>query len=180
MAETNMMQLALFRKHLESSSPDLLRQMIQDFAESVMCSEASARCGADLGSREATRVNQRNGYRQRRWDTRAGSIDLSIPKLRQGSYFPDWLLNPRRRAEKALTQVVAECYSRGVSTRRVDGLVKALGIDGMDKSQVSELSQQLDQTVSEFRQRQLQHGPYSYVWCTLWFTSAARAVELPM
>jgi len=105
-----------------------------------------------------------DGYRQRRWDTRAGSIDLAIPKLRSGSYFPDWLLERHRRAEQALVACVVECYVRGVSTRRVDGLVKTLGLEGMSKSQVSELCKTLDEMVEAFRSRPLDAGPYTYVW----------------
>ena len=99
--------------------------------------EADSVCGADFGERSPERVNSRNGYRHRDFDTRAGSIDVAIPKLRQGSYFPDWLLEPRKRAEKALTTVVATCYLLGVSTRRMDKLVQSLGISGLSKSQVS-------------------------------------------
>jgi len=98
--------------------------------------EADSICGAEYGERNPDRVNQRNGYRTRRWDTRAGTIDLGIPKLRKGSYFPSWLLAPRRRAERALMEVVTESYVRGVSTRRVDGLVKKLGLEGISKSQI--------------------------------------------
>ena len=110
------------------------------------------------------RVNSRNGYRARRFDSRVGTMDLAIPKLRSGSYFPDWLLEPRRRAEKALVSVVADCYLRGVSTRRVDKLVKTLGIEGLSKSQVSRMAAELDDAVTEFRNRPLDAGPYTYVW----------------
>lgn len=106
----------------------------------------------------------RNGYRVRPWDTRAGTIDLAIPKLRSGTYFPDWLLEPRRRAEQAMVAVVAQCYVEGVSTRRVDDVVKAMGIDGISKSQVSELVKSLDPIVEAFRNRPLDAGPYTYVW----------------
>lgn len=129
-----------------------------------MSAEASAVCGAPYRRTSEERVNQRNGYRERRWDTRVGTIDLSIPKLRKGSYFPDWLLEPRRRAERALLQVVTECYVRGVSTRRVDGLVRTLGLEGMSKSQVSELAKELDPVVESFRNRPLDDGPYTFVW----------------
>lgn len=108
--------------------------------------------------------NKRNGYRARDWDTRAGSIDLKIPKLRQGIYFPGWLLEHRRRAEKALIAVVAECYVKGVSTRRVDGLVQTLGIEGISKRQVSEMAKSLDEMVEAFRTRPLDSGPYRYLW----------------
>jgi len=109
-------------------------------------------------------VNHRNGFRQRPFDTRVGSVELAIPKLRRGSYFPEWLLDPRRRAEKALVAVVAECYVRGVSTRRVDGLVKTLGIESLSKSQVSRMAGELDEMVTQFRNRPLDAGPYTYVW----------------
>ena len=109
-------------------------------------------------------MNHRNGYRQRPFDTRVGTIELAIPKLRRGSYFPDWLLDPRRRAEKALVAVVAECYVRGCRTRRVDGLVKTLGIESLSKSQVSRMAGELDEMVTEFRNRPLDAGPYTYVW----------------
>jgi hypothetical protein len=108
-------------------------------------------------------VNYHNSYRNRPWDTRVGTIDLAIPKLRRGSCFPDWLLDPRR-AEKALVSVVAECYVRGVSTRRVDGLVKTLGIESLSKSQVSRMAAELDEIVEQFRNRPLDAGPYTYVW----------------
>jgi len=115
-------------KHLEEADTDLLREMLRTFIQHLMSAQADAICGAPYGERSAERVNQRNGYRQRPFDTRAGTIDLLVPKLRSGSYFPDWLVEPRRRAERALVQVVAECYVKGVSTRRVDGLVRTLGI----------------------------------------------------
>jgi len=106
----------------------------------------------------------RNGYRIRRWDTRVGSIDLRIPRLRAGSYFPDWLLDARRRSERAFIQVVAEAYVLGVSTRRVEGLVETLGISSLSKSQVSEMAKALDELVDDFRNRPLDQGPYTYVW----------------
>jgi transposase-like protein len=129
-----------------------------------MAAEVDAVVGAGWGEVTPERVSQRNGYRQRPFDTRVGTIDLAIPKLRHGSYFPDWLLDPRRRAEKALVAVVAECYVRGVSTRRVDGLVKTLGIESLSKSQVSRMAAELDEMVAEFRNRPLENGPYTYVW----------------
>jgi putative transposase len=115
------------RKHLEGDGSDVVREMVKAFAERLMSAEADALCGAGYGERSPERVNARNGYRARQLDTRAGSIELSIPKLREGSYFPGWLLEPRRRAERALTQVVCQCYVEGVSTRRVDDVVKAMG-----------------------------------------------------
>ncbi len=121
-------------------------------------------CGADYGERSSERVNRRNGYRERPWDTRAGTIALQVPKLREGTYFPDWLLEPRRRVERAFVQVVAECYVRGVSTRRVEGLVRQLGIEHLSKSRVSEMAKELDTTVEAFRTRPLDRGPYTYLW----------------
>ena len=115
----------------------------------------TAACGAEFGTRSPDRVNQRNGYRHRDFDTRAGTIDVAIPKLRKGSYFPDWLLERRRRAERALTSVVATCYLLGVSTRRMEKLVASLGITRLSKSQVSEMAKELDAQVAEFRTRPL-------------------------
>ena len=143
---------------------DLARAMLEAFAEALMSAQASALCEAGYGERTEERVNSRNGYRQRPWDTRVGSIDLSIPKLREGTYYPDWLLQPRRRAEQALVTVVCQAYVEGVSTRRVDDLVKAMGIDGISKSQVSRMAAELDAKVAEFRDRPLDAGPYRYVW----------------
>src|SRR5207247_1038618 len=117
--------------------------------------EADAACGALYGERSPERVNRRNGYRTRIFDTRTGTMELAVPKLRTGSYFPEWLLEPRRRAERALIAVIAECYVKGVSTRRVEGLVRTLGIEGISKSQVSELARSLDETVAAFRSRPL-------------------------
>jgi putative transposase len=155
--------LAWLRKHLEQADADLLRELVATFVQALMGAEADAACGAALGERSLDRVNRRNGYRGRRLDTRVGTIELAIPKLRQGSYFPDWL-EPRRRAERALVAVVAECYVRGVSTRRVEGLVQTLGIEGISRSQVSELAKSLDGEVAAFRSRPLDGGPYAYVW----------------
>lgn len=138
--------------------------MVAAFAQQLMNAEADAACGAGYGEVSPERVNRRNGYRARRWDTRAGSIEWAIPKLREGSYFPDWLLEPRRRAEKALVAVVADCYLRGVSTRRVDKLFQTMGIEGISKSQVSRMAGELDEMVTEFRNRPLDSGPYTYVW----------------
>jgi transposase-like protein len=156
--------LAWLRKHLDDDGNDLLREMVRGFAEHLMAAEVDVLNGAGWGEVSPDRVNHRNGYRARQFDTRVGTIDLAIPKLRHGSYFPDWLLDSRRRAEKALVAVVAECYVRGVSTRRVDGLVKTLGIESLSKSQVSRMAGELDEMVSEFRSRPLENGPYTYVW----------------
>src|ERR1044071_2496843 len=143
------------REQVESASPDLLRQMVKTFADALMSAEADAVCGAPYGVRSDERVNSRNGYRARDWDTRAGTIELAIPKLRSGSYFPDWLLAHRRRAEQALVSVVATSYLLGVSTRRVEKLVEQLGVAQLSKSQVSEMAQHLDAQVEAFRNRPL-------------------------
>ncbi len=117
---TTMEPLAWLRKHLEEDGSDLLREMIREFAEQLMSADAQGLCNAGYGEINTERVNFRNGYRRREVDTRVGTIEVAIPKLRRGSYFPEWLLEPRRRAEQALTQVVCQCYVEGVSTRRVD------------------------------------------------------------
>src|SRR5213594_3950421 len=135
------------RKQLEEAGPDLLRAMVQDFAEALMGAEADALCGAGYGERTPERANRRNGYREREWDTRVGTIELAVPKLRAGSYFPDWLLQPRRRAEQAFVSVIADAYLAGVSTRRVEKLVQQLGVERMSKSQVSRLAKSLDAIV---------------------------------
>src|SRR5215469_13428861 len=150
-------------EQLAQASPDLLRAMVTAFAEVLMSAEAEAVCGAGYGERSDERVNTRNGYRRRQWDTRAGSIELAIPKLRHGSYFPDWLLERRRRAEAALVTVVATSYLLGVSTRRMEKLVETLGITRLSKSQVSEMAKDLDEQVEAFRTRPLDGGPYTFV-----------------
>jgi transposase-like protein len=156
---------AWLSKLLEENQPDLLRAMLKTFAEVLMSAEASMQCGASYGERSEERTNQRNGYRTRRWDTRAGTIeDLAIPKLRRGVYSPEFLLTPRRRAEQALVAVVCQAYVEGVSTRRVDDLVRALGIDGISKSEVSRIAAELDTVVKEFKERPLDQGPYRYLW----------------
>jgi Transposase and inactivated derivatives len=164
MVAPTMDPLPWLRKQLEEADTDLLRGMVEMFVSTLMGAEVQAMCNAPYGERTGERANSRNGYRERRWDTRTGTIELAIPKLRRGSYFPDWLLEPRRRAERALVAVVAESYLLGVSTRRVDDLVKALGIEGMSKSQVSRLAESLDEAVAAFRNRPLDAGPYPYVW----------------
>ena len=150
-------------EQLGQASPDLLRSMVQSFTEALMSAEADAVCGAGYGERSGQRTNTRNGYRRRDWDTRAGSIDLAIPKLRHGSYFPDWLLERRRRAEAALVTVVATSYLLGVSTRRMEKLVETLGVTRLSKSQVSEMAKDLDGQVEAFRTRPLDAGPYTFV-----------------
>jgi putative transposase len=152
------------RQQLEQASEDQLREMVRTTAQALLSTDADRVCGADYGVVSDERVNSRNGYRTRDWDTRVGTIELAIPKLRKGSYFPDWLLEPRRRAERALVQVIADCYLAGVSTRRVDKLVRQLGLDGISKSQVSELAKTLDEVVEGWRNRPLDAGPYTYIW----------------
>ena len=138
--------------------------MLAAFAQTLMSAEASAVCGAEYGERSDERVNSRNGYRHRDWDTRVGTIDLAVPKLRAGSYMPTWLLVPRRRAEQALVAVIGQAYVEGVSTRRVDDLVRTMGIEGISKSEVSRMAAELDVKVKEFRDRPLDAGPYRYLW----------------
>src|SRR5215213_7919927 len=150
-------------EQLAQASPDLLRQMLTTFINTLMSGEADAVCGAGYGARSAERTNVRNGYRSREFDTRAGTLSVAIPKLRSGSYFPDWLLERRRRAERALTTVVATCYLLGVSTRRMEKLVESLGITRLSKSQVSEMAKDLDAQVAAFRHRPLDAGPYTFV-----------------
>ncbi|UFS99916.1 IS256 family transposase [Nocardia huaxiensis] len=152
-----------FAEQLAMASPDLLRAMVSSFVQTLMSAEADAACGAGYGERSDNRVNHRNGYRHRDYDTRVGTIDVAIPKLRQGSYFPDWLLERRKRAERALTSVVATCYLLGVSTRRMEKLVESLGITSLSKSQVSMMARDLDAQVEAFRTRPLDQGPYTFV-----------------
>ena len=164
MAKKTISPLQWLSKQIEQLDTDLLRQMLKTVTEFLMGLEADQHCGAEFGQKSEDRVNYRNGYRQRRWDTRVGTIPLELPRLRKGSYFPEWLLSPRRRAEKALVQVVSESYVNGVSTRRVDRLAAAMGIEGISKSQVSEMAKSLDELVMDFRHRPLDQGPYRYVW----------------
>src|ERR1700761_2956606 len=150
-------------EHLASASPDLLRSMLTTFINTLMSAEADAVCGAGYGESSPDRTNTRNGYRHRDFDTRAGTLDVAIPKLRSGSYFPDWLLERRRRAEPALASGVATCSLLGVRTRRMEKLVESLGITRLSKSQVSEMARDLDEQVQAFRTRPLDAGPYTFV-----------------
>ena len=152
----------LVEDRLTGASPDLLRELLTMFIHALMSAEADALCGAGYGQRSDERVNVRNGYRHRDFDTRVGTLDVAIPKLRQGSYFPDWLLQRRKRAERALTSVVATCYLLGVSTRRMEKLVDTLGITSLSKSQVSVMAKDLDTQVEAFRNRPLDQGPYTH------------------
>jgi len=151
-------------KVLEEAEPDVLRSLLSSMIHLLMNAEADTVCGAEYGQRSTDRNNQRNGYRPRKLDTRMGTLNLAIPRLRQGSYFPEWLLEPRRRAERALANVVAECYVTGVSTRKVENIAQTLGIERLSKSQVSEMAKILDEQVEAFRNRPLDQGPYPYLW----------------
>ena len=155
--------LELLRKQADGADLDFLREAVAVLAQAVMDAEVSEQIGAAHGERSETRLTRRNGYRERRWDTRVGTIELEIPKLREGSYFPS-LLEPRRRSERALVSVVTQAYVEGVSTRRVDDLVRSLGCDGISKSQVSRMCAELDEVVSSFLERPLDSGPYRYLW----------------
>src|SRR6202166_2254653 len=146
----------------KGSDATFLREMIGFAAQRLMELESEARCGAGHGERSAERRNQRTGYRDRDWETRAGTVELRIPKLRRGSYFPAFL-EPRRLAEKALTAVVQEAYVQGVSTRSVDDLVQAMGMTGMSKSQVSRLCEEIDGKIDAFLNRPLE-GDWPYLW----------------
>jgi transposase-like protein len=144
-ADNSVMPARWLAQQIETGDPDMLRSMVKTMAETLMSAEADSLGGAGYGERSSERTNSRNGYRNRDWDTRAGTIELAIPKLRSGSYYPDWLLERRRRAEQALISVVATSYLLGVSTRRVDKLVEQLGIKHISKSQVSQMAKTLDE-----------------------------------
>lgn len=160
MAVPNMMDpLEWLRQHLAELDPDLVRSMLATFAEALMSADAQSLCNAGLGERTPARTNSRNGYRARDWDTRVGTIELGIPKLRHDSYYPAWLLEPRGRVEQAMVAVIAQCYVEGVSTRRVEDIANAMGIGSLSKSQVSELVKSLDAKVEAFRSRPLDRGP---------------------
>ena len=155
-------RIALCELLEKSADVDLLREMIGFAAERLMALEVQGLTGADYGERAPDRLAQRNGYRDRVWETRAGTLELRIPKLRKGSYFPGFL-EPRRVAEKALTAVIQEAYVQGISTRSVDELVKALGMAGISKSQVSRLCAEIDERVRTFLERPIE-GDWPYLW----------------
>ena len=154
----------LIEEQLAQASPDLLRELLTSFINTLMSAEADTVCGAAYGVSSPERTNRRNGCRPRDFDTRTGTLELEIPKLRAGTYFPEWLLERRKRAERALTSVVATCYLVGVSTRRMDKLVQSLGITTLSKSQVSEMAKDLDAHVEQFRSRRLDDaGPFTFL-----------------
>jgi putative transposase len=163
MAKDMMDLLSMLRNRVGDGDTDFLREALGVLAQGIMEAEVTAKTGAAYGERNPERLTQRNGYRPRPWDTRVGTLDLRIPKLREGVYFPS-LLEPRRRSERALLAVVQQAYVEGVSTRRVEDLVQALGCEGISKSQVSRICQELDQVVEAFLTRPLDGGPYPYLW----------------
>lgn len=155
-------KMALLELVEQASDGDFVREMLAFAAERLMEMEVETRTGAPLGVRSASRSAQRNGYRARNWDTRAGTVELAIPKLRRGSYFPTFL-EPRKTAEKALLAVIQEAYVQGISTRSVDDLVRAMGAGGVSKSQVSRLVVEIDERVNSFLSRPLE-GEWPYLW----------------
>src|ERR687898_117831 len=155
-------RMALIELIEKGADADLVRELLAFAADRMMELEVEAKTGVPAGARSPDRLTQRNGYRERAWDTRAGRIDLAIPKLRKGSYFPSFL-EPRRTAEKALTAVIQEAYVHGISTRAVDDLVKAMGASGISKSQVSRLCAEIDGRVKAFLERPVE-GDWPYLW----------------
>ncbi|KQT60970.1 transposase [Methylobacterium sp. Leaf456] len=170
MTDDRMALIDLIEKRADG---DLVRDLLGYAAERMMELEVEARTGAPMGQRSSDRLTQRNGYRDRAWETRAGRIDLAIPKLRKGSYLPSFL-EPRRTAEKALTAVIQEAYVHGVSTRAVDDLVKAMGGSGVSKSQVSRLCEEIDERVNAFLSRPIE-GAWPYLWIDATYVKAREA-----
>jgi putative transposase len=166
-------RMALQRLLEKASDTEFLREMISFAAERLMALEVDALCGAGHGERSAERIGHRNGYRDRTWETRAGAVDLRIPKLRKGSYLPAFL-EPRRAAEKALVAVIQEAYIQGISTRSVDDLVKAMGMTGISKSQVSRLCEEIDERVRAFLDRPIE-GDWPYLWLDATYIKTRKA-----
>jgi transposase-like protein len=162
MAEELRMALVDVLRKAGVEQADFLREGVRVLAQELMELEVAEQLGAERHERTPERTGYRNGYRERPWDTRVGTIELQVPRVRDGSFFPS-LLEPRRRAERALVSVVQEAYVQGISTRRVDDLVQALGMQGISKSQVSRMCAELDKEVENFRTRKLT-GPYPYIW----------------
>src|SRR3954447_3528227 len=171
--ELRMALSGLLRKADLEPDADFLREGLKLLAEELMDCEVSQQLGAERHERSPLRQGQRNGYRERDWDTRVGTIELKVPRVWDGSYFPS-LLEPRRRAKRAMLAVVQEAYVQGVSTRRVDELVQALGLAGISKSQESRIGRELDAEVERFRTRRLD-GPYPYVWLDATFLKGRQA-----
>lgn len=161
-AKSNVSLLEILRQMGMDRDADFLRDGAQLLSQRLIELEATERIGADRYERTAERCTSRNGYRDRTWETRVGKLELRIPKVREGAFFPSFL-EPRKMAEKAILSVVQEAYVHGVSTRKVDSLVRALGLDGIDKSEVSRIARELDEEVNLFLNRPLE-GPYPYVW----------------
>jgi putative transposase len=160
----------------KGAKDDVVRELLAHIVGRLMEFEIEQRCGAEYGERTEERLNSRNGYRDRLWETRAGSIDLRIPKLRRGSYFPGFI-EPRRTAEKALVAVVQEAYIQGVSTRSVDELVKAMGMSGISKSQVSRLCAEIDERVGAFLNRPIE-GDWPYLWIDATYVKVRQAARI--
>lgn len=160
----------------ETSDTNLLAEMLGFVADRLMALDVDQPCGAGVHERSGDRVNRRNGYRARAWETRAGRVDVKIPKLRKGSYFPEFL-EPRRASEKAMTAVIQEAYVQGLSTRSVDDLVKAMGMTGVSKSQVSRLCGEIDERVDAFLGRPLE-GEWPYLWLDATYIKVRRSVRI--
>jgi transposase-like protein len=164
MTDTRIALLSRLETAASSREPDVLREALSWAIEELMEADVTERLGAAPHERTPDRTGQRNGHRIRDFDSRVGSLELAIPKLRTGTYFPDWLLEPRRRAERALVAVIQESYVKGVSTRKVDALVRAMGASGVSKSEVSRLVGELDADLRAFRERRLDETRYPYLW----------------
>ncbi len=163
MTERNVDLMDVVRNALESDHGDVLRELLVEVIRLALDADVSAVCGAEYGERTDKRVNSRNGYRRRPLETRLGTLEVAIPKLRKGTYHPSWLLAPRRRWEQAFVNVVSEAYVLGVSTRKVEALVESMGAKGMSKSEVSRMAVVLDKQVEAFRSRALERE-FPYVW----------------